>query len=364
MSNPTPPTNNAQSTALERNKTKQKDLKAMLMAALPSVQGIASKRLDPEKLLRIALVAASRNQRLLDCTPNSILSSLMQAASVGLEPETPLQHAYLIPRKNKHTQTLEATFMPSYKGLILIASRGGDIQAVWARVVYEGEYFDVRYGTDERLEHVPNFSEQDRDAVKCVYACVKMKSGFVKFDVMNVEDIERVRARGSAAAGGATSPWDTDWEQMAAKTVIKRLLKTVPTENEKLAEALEADDDASGANERTSMRGRDHGGGADVIPIMTTALEEGEAAGAVREQTRADKTAATLKERKAKKDATEVQATTAPAAPASAATPAASGPPATPAMDEAREIERQEREESRRERERETGRLPGMDDDS
>lgn len=362
MSNQTP-TNNPQTTALERNKAKQKDLKGLLMAALPSVQGIASKRLDPEKLLRIALVAASRNQRLLDCTPQSILSSLMQAASVGLEPETPLQHAYLIPRKNKHTGTIEATFLPSYRGLIVLATRGGEIASIWSRVVYEGEYFDARYGTDERLEHVPNFSEQDRDGVKCVYACAKLKSGVVKFEVMTVGQIERIRER--ASAGGRESPWDTDWEEMARKTTIRRLCKTLPTDNEQLALAIEADEHATEDEDRPRGRGRDHGGGADVIPIMTTALEEGEAAGAVREQTRADKTAATVRDRKAKKDATDVQATTAPAAaPASAASPAASGPPATPAMDEAREIERQEREESRRERERETGRLPGMDDDS
>lgn len=338
MSNQNP----AAATLQKVNQEKQANLKSMLMKALPSVTGIASKRLDPEKLLRIALVAASRNQKLLDCSPNSILSALMQAASIGLEPETPLQHAYLIPRKNKHTQTLEANFQPSYKGLILVASRGGDMQAVWARVVYEGEYFDVRYGSDEKLEHVPNFSEQDRDGVKCVYACVKMKSGFVKFDVMNVEEIERIHKRASAAIGGASSPWDTDWEEMAKKTVIRRLLKTVPTENEKLAEALEADERATAPDDDRPSRGRGRGDGegADVL-LISDALEEGSTAGAAREQTRAEKTAATLRERK-KKDAEGAAATT------SAETPAVA--PGAPPVDEQEQIRRQEREEAERDR--------------
>lgn len=213
-------------------------LKALLMKALPSVAGIASERLDPERLMRVALVAASRNPKLAECTPHSILSSLMQAASVGLEPETPLGHAYLVPRKNNKTNVMEATFLPSYKGLQLLATRSGDLRAAWSRVVYEGERFEHEEGMTPRLVHVPNYDDENRGPVRLIYAIAQMKDGLTLPPViMTRKQIEAVRARAQAIKG----PWETDWEEMGKKTVLRRLLKSIPTENEKLAKALEAD---------------------------------------------------------------------------------------------------------------------------
>ena len=309
------------STAITKSQEKQANLKSLLQKALPSLQGIASQRLDPEKLMRIALGATSRNQTLLDCTPTSFLAALMAAASVGLEPETPLQHAYLVPRKNRHTGTMEATFLPSYKGLILLAVRSGDVAACWARIVYENEQFDVSYGLEETLEHQPIFEDDERGKVRAAYAVVKLKDGTLKFEVMTVKEIDDIRARSSAAD---TGPWTTDWEQMALKTVLKRVLKTVPTENEKLARAIEVDSEA------------DRGGAplADVLPLMAVNTDQA--------PSRAEALKRDLKRRKA-----EAQ-TTAPA-------------PA-PAGDEADDIRREEAEVARREQASLFEREPGSDD--
>jgi recombination protein RecT len=223
---------------------KQTKLKSLLMRAIPSLKGIVSQRLDPERLCRVFLAATSRRPELLDCTPNSFLNSLMQAASVGLEPETPLGHAYLIPYRNKHTGEMEAVFQISYKGLILIATRSGPVASVTACAVYEKEHFKVMRGTDEKIEHEPIFYEEERGELIAVYAVVTQKNGCKKFDVMTCREIESIRQR--AASARSKSPWDTDWEEMAKKTVFRRVLKTIPIENEKLASMVNDPPDGGG----------------------------------------------------------------------------------------------------------------------
>ena len=70
--------------------------KDQIAKALPSV-------MTPERFTRIALTAVSNNPQLAHCTPMSFLGAMMQAAQLGLEPNTPLGQAYLIPYRNKGT---------------------------------------------------------------------------------------------------------------------------------------------------------------------------------------------------------------------------------------------------------------------
>lgn len=69
--------------------------------ALPSV-------ITPERFLRITLSALSNNPQLAQCTPKSFLGAMMTAAQLGVEPNTPLGQAYLIPYRNHGT--LECQF--------------------------------------------------------------------------------------------------------------------------------------------------------------------------------------------------------------------------------------------------------------
>jgi recombination protein RecT len=218
------------------NHDRQMNLKTLLLNALPSVSKVVSNRLDPERLARVFLAAVSRKPALLACTPDSFRNAFMQAATVGLEPETPLGHAYLVPYDNKYTNEKEAVFQISYRGLILIATRSGTVASATACIVYQNEKFKVMRGTDEKIEHEPIFDETKRGAFKVVYAVVTLKNGYKKFDVMTFREIEDIRKR--AASSKSKSPWNTDWEEMAKKTVFRRVLKTVPIENEKLAQII------------------------------------------------------------------------------------------------------------------------------
>jgi recombination protein RecT len=336
---------NPVTTQIAKTPDKAANLKTLLMKALPSIQGIASKQMQPERLVRIALVAASRRPELLNCTPYSILSALLQAAEVGLEPETPLQHAYLVPFKNKNTGTMEAVFMPSARGLACIAKRQGELVAIRARIVYENEFFDMDEGLEPRLVHKPMLDGDTRGDMIAAYAVAVMKDGSKEFDVMSRKDIEKVRASSRASSSG---PWVDWYEMMCRKTVLKRLLRQLPIENEQLGKAVEADDSLDSTTGTAMVRAS---GDADVIPMMANDVEE--------VTTRAEQTAAVIRDRKAKQKR-DAEATAPVTAPSAQAPPV---PPSTPAMDEAREIEREERETAKREQARDRGTLPGMDND-
>lgn len=197
--------------------------------ALPSV-------MTPERFSRIVLSALSTNQKLQECTPQSFLGAMMTAAQLGMEPNTPLGQAYLIPRWNGKKQVNECTFQLGYKGLIDLAYRSGQVSTISAHTVYENDEFSFELGLDPKLSHVPVMS--DRGKPIAFYAVYKTKDGGYGFEVMSVEDARQHAQKFSESVKkGYSSPWDTNFEEMAKKTVLKKVLKYAPLKTEFMREA-------------------------------------------------------------------------------------------------------------------------------
>lgn len=193
--------------------------------ALPST-------ITPERFTRMATTAVTMNPDLGICTPASFIGAMLQAAALGLEPNTPLGQAYLIPynRKDKRTGQgfKEAQFQIGYRGMIELAHRSGEFKSIEAHIVYENDEFEYELGLDPKLKHKP--AMRDKGEMQWVYAIYKLQSGGYGFEVMSKEDIERHREKYSKAAN--FSPWDTNFEAMAKKTVIKQALKYAPLKSE------------------------------------------------------------------------------------------------------------------------------------
>lgn len=205
-------------------KTMQSYIKSMegeIKKALPSV-------ITPERFTRMVLSAISTNPQLGSCTPASFLGAMMSAAQLGLEPNTPLGQAYILPYKNKGT--LEAQFQLGYKGLIDLAYRSGEVELVQAHIVYENDTFECEFGLDAKLKHVP--AENDRGNAVKVYAMFKTKSGGYGYDVMSMDDVREHAKKYSKSFGSNFSPWATNFEEMAKKTVLKRCLKYAPLKSD------------------------------------------------------------------------------------------------------------------------------------
>lgn len=205
-------------------KTIQQFIKIMepeIKKALPAV-------ITPERFTRMVLSAISVNPKLAACTPKSFLGAMMNAAQLGLEPNSPLGQAYLIPFKNHGTD--EAQFQIGYKGLIDLAYRSGEVESIQAQIVYANDTFECEYGLNPKLVHRPAENERG-DAVKC-YAIFRTKSGGYGFEVMSMDDVRRHASKYSQSYNSAYSPWKTNFEEMAKKTVLKKVLKYAPMKSE------------------------------------------------------------------------------------------------------------------------------------
>lgn len=207
-----------------KSKTMQDYVKSMqgeIKKALPSV-------ITPERFTRMVLSALSSDSTLAGCTPKSFLAAMMSAAQLGLEPNTPLGQAYIIPYKNHGTT--EASFQLGFKGLIDLAYRSGEVEVIQAHVVYSNDEFNCEYGLEPKLTHKPADGERG-DPVK-VYAMFKTKSGGYGFEVMTMDECKEHAKKYSKAYGYGSSPWQTNFEEMCKKTVMKKVLKYAPLKSD------------------------------------------------------------------------------------------------------------------------------------
>ena len=214
----------AVSTAAKKPLTLKEQIKAMegeIAKALPSV-------ITPDRFTRMVMTTISANPTLQQCEAKSFLGAMMQAAQLGVEPNTPLGQAYIIPYKNHGV--LQAQFQLGYKGLIDLAYRSGEISIVTAKEVCEHDEFTYEFGLEPKLIHKPALSERGR--VIAYYALFKTKQGGFGFEIMSVEDVKAHAEKYSKAYGSGSSPWHTAFDEMAKKTVLKRVLKTAPLKSE------------------------------------------------------------------------------------------------------------------------------------
>ena len=123
--------------------TKNMSIPDMVKAMAPEIKKALPAVMTPERFTRIALSALNNTPQLQQCTPMSFIAALLNAAQLGLEPNTPLGQAYLIPYKNKGN--MECQFQIGYKGLIDLAYRNGQMQTIQAQEVYENDLFEYEY---------------------------------------------------------------------------------------------------------------------------------------------------------------------------------------------------------------------------
>ena len=201
-----------------------------------------------DRMCRTVINAISTTPLLAKCTPGSLFLSTIRGFSLGLEPNGPLGEGYLVPFWNKEIGGYEAQFMPGYRGLQSLARRSGEIADLYAKVVCREDEFRVEEGTARAIVHRPNYTGSRGEPV-CYYAVFRLKTGEFDFEVMSLEEIERVRCSSKSATKG---PW-VDWpEEMAKKTVMKRLLKRAPMSVE-LADAALLDNRASSGDSQDDI---------------------------------------------------------------------------------------------------------------
>lgn len=197
--------------------------------------GMLPKHVSVDRFIKATLVACMKNPQLLQCDRASLFQAITQACQLGLDPSGTLGSAYIIPYGNT------ATLVPGYRGLIDLARRSGQILSIEAHVVRAGDEFEYELGLEPKLIHKPNLEADKPGALRLVYAVAKLKDGGRQVEVMTRAQVDQIRA-GSRA--GKSGPWKDHYDEMARKTVVRRILKWLPISTEQLTQALQLEDAA------------------------------------------------------------------------------------------------------------------------
>ena len=192
-----------------------------------AVSAFFGKEENRDRFVQAAVNAIVRVPKLGMCDRDSVLMSLMQLSQMGLYPDG--RNAHLIPYGNT------CTLVVDYKGMVTLALRSDKVSKVEAFEVYSKDHFRLNNG---EVEHIVDNPFGERGDIIGFYAVCQFSDGTKKFEVMSKKQVDVVRARSRAGSNG---PWVTDYNEMAKKTVFKRLSKWLPVTPD-LQAAVEHDD--------------------------------------------------------------------------------------------------------------------------
>lgn len=200
----------------------QKSVMGLLEQMKGEIARCLPKHLTTERMTRIALTELRKTPKLQECEPMSFIAAIMQASQLGLEPGV-LGSCYLIPFNNHKKGIVECTFMPGYRGFLDLARRSGQIVSLVARAVYANDEFHYEFGLKENLIHKPAMDEPGE--LIAVYAVAVLKDGGHQFDVMSRKQVDVIK---NSSQGKNGDPWNKHYEEMAKKTVLRKLFKWLP----------------------------------------------------------------------------------------------------------------------------------------
>lgn len=216
-------------------------MKNTIKASLPQFTSALPKAIKPERFQSMVLTAVNTNPKLMACDPLSVVASALQSAQLGLEPNTPLGQAYLIPYEERklingtwQTVRTVCNFQVGYRGLITLAFRSGELQCLDAQEVYANDDFDFEYGLNMTLKHIPatHNRKQPGENPTHYYAVYKLKNGGQGMAVMTYEDVvehaKKFSKTYSKKTGKFSGPWADNFDAMAKKTVLLKLMKYMP----------------------------------------------------------------------------------------------------------------------------------------
>lgn len=223
-----------QGAEMEKTDGPQKTLRDALLspAQQAEIKRAIPTGMTPERFTRLALTAIGSTPRLAQCTQTSVLAACMQAAALGLEPNTPLQQCWVLPFENRDEHRFDAQFVMGYRGIITLALRSPGVLDVQAREVYKADEFEYELGLNEKLRHVPVFEEQSPEDISIYYGIVRYPGGGHYWRLVKPHTIEEHRQRSKSPNSPA---WRNDYLPMALKTVIRILSPYMPLSAEAAA---------------------------------------------------------------------------------------------------------------------------------
>lgn len=225
-------------------KKQQKNIYDLIKAGANQFASALPKHLNNERFVRVAITTIRQNPKLAECNAESLLGSLMTIAQLGLEPGV-LGQCYLIPYGT------ECQLQLGYKGMIELLRRTGQLSDIYAYTVYSNDEFSIEYGLERTLKHIPAFTNPEgRGEIVGFYSVAILKDGTRAFEYMTKNEVvshEEKYRKGKFK----NNVWEKNFEEMALKTVTKKMLKWLPISVE-LVENLRKDEQVHKLDEKTN----------------------------------------------------------------------------------------------------------------
>lgn len=227
-------------------------VKEMISRQAKALAAVLPDHLDADRYARLTLTAVKANPRLMAAFATeqgqvSVLLSAMQAAALGLEPNTPTQECWLQPRRKKDNNVWvdECELSIGYKGYAKLARRSGTVKEIVAEVVHDGDEFEFARGLiEDTFHHKP--TAPDGAPLTHVYALARLTNGGAAWVVLNRAQVEKRRAMSESWKNDKSrpySPWTLWTEEQWCKTAIRHLLTHGQVElSPELARAASSDE--------------------------------------------------------------------------------------------------------------------------
>jgi len=174
------------------------------------------------------------------CDPQTVIMECLKAATLKLPINKQLGFAYVVPYKSKGAFIPQ--FQLGYKGYIQLAMRTGQYKFLNAGVLLEGVKIKQNILTGE----VEFSGEPTSTKAQGYFAYMQLTNGFTKTVYMTAEEVLAHAKRYSKSFSYDSSAWKSNFDEMAIKTAMRKLLSHYGFLTTEMATALtsEKDEDA------------------------------------------------------------------------------------------------------------------------
>lgn len=255
--------------------TKTPPIIALARSMQGQIEMALPKHVSGDRMMRMIVTCLRNTPKLANCDQRSVLSAIIELSQLGLEPGTPLGHAWILPYGTT------AQIIIGYKGYIALADRSGLV--LMAEAVWEGDKFDYNLGTDPFVSHKPCTDPEKCGALEHAYAICQFPDGRKTFKVIGLPEISRAKQASQAWKAGQRntnkrdSPWYTDEPAMWRKTAVRRIVPFLPLSAEyayRMGRALELDQSADDGKPQAFDNGIDWGDNLDAAGEAVKAAEK------------------------------------------------------------------------------------------
>lgn len=243
-----------------------------------AIQAVAGQYFTPDRFLRLAVNTVKKTPLLMYCDPHSVLGSFMTSAALGLEPNTVLQQAFLIPYKKRQKQgndwvdTYECNFQIGARGFVTLAHRSPHIATLQSEAIHENDLFEHMLGTETFLKYQKTL--KNRGELVGSFCFTKLADGNEMATVLPLDEVYKIRTRSETynallraveSAGSAKdkdkaqkkleeTPWVMWEDDMASKSATKKHAKQLPiSPGDALSVAAQLDGDDGRTIDMASM---------------------------------------------------------------------------------------------------------------